>query len=86
MNTDWICGIRNAIDSIEDSLTEEIDYEEEAKQNFSSSDYFQRISGLLCGYTRGEYIRLRRMSLAGAELDGYTRENMYNTAVQDLSR
>ena len=65
---DWICGIQNAIDYIEDHLTEEIDYEEVAKRSFSSSYHFQRIFGILCGYTLGEYIRFRRLSLAGAEL------------------
>lgn len=64
---DWICGIQNAIDYIEDHLTEEIDYEEVAKRSFSSSYHFQRIFGILCGYTLGEYIRFRRLSLAGAE-------------------
>lgn len=65
---DWICGIQNAIDYIEGHLTEEIDYEEVAKRSFSSSYHFQRIFGILCGYTLGEYIRLRRLSLAGVEL------------------
>lgn len=64
---DWICGIQNAIDYIEDHLTEEIDYEEVAKRSFSSSYHFQRVFGILCGYTLGEYIRFRRLSLAGAE-------------------
>lgn len=65
---DWICGIQNAIDYIEAHLTDEIDYEEVAKQSFSSSYHFQRIFGILCGHTLGEYIRLRRLSLAGSEL------------------
>lgn len=65
---DWICGIQNAIDYIEGHLTEEIDYEEVAKQSLSSSYHFQRVFGILCGYTLGEYIRFRRLSLAGAEL------------------
>lgn len=65
---DWICGIQNAIDYIEKHLTDEIDYEDVAKQSFSSSYHFQRIFGILCGYTLGEYIRLRRLSLAGTEL------------------
>ena len=64
---DWICGIQKAIDYIEDNLTETIDYEMVAAQSFSSSYHFQRIFGILCGYTLGEYIRLRRLSLAGAE-------------------
>ena len=65
---DWICGIQNAINYIENHLADEIDYEEVAKQSFSSGYHFQRIFGILCGYTLGEYIRLRRLSLAGAEL------------------
>ena len=65
---DWITGMQKAIDYIEANLTEEIDYEKVAAQSFSSSYHFQRVFSILCGYTLGEYIRLRRLSLAGAEL------------------
>ncbi|MBR3965059.1 MAG: AraC family transcriptional regulator [Clostridia bacterium] len=65
---DWITGMQKAIDYIEAHLTEEIDYETIAAECFSSSYHFQRIFSILCGYTLGEYIRLRRLSLAGAEL------------------
>lgn len=65
---DWITGIQNAINYIEDHLLEEIDYEEVAKQSFSSNYHFQRVFSILCGYTLGEYIRNRRLSLAGLEL------------------
>lgn len=65
---DWISGIQRAIDYIEDHLTETIDYETAAAQCFSSVYHFQRIFSLLCGFTLGEYIRSRRLSLAGAEL------------------
>lgn len=65
---DWITGIQNAINYIEDHLLEEIDYEEVAKQSYSSSYHFQRVFGILCGYTVGEYIRNRRLTLAGMEL------------------
>ena len=65
---DWITGMQKAIDYIEDNLTEEIDYEKVAAESFSSSYHFQRVFSILCGYTLGEYIRLRRLSLAGAEL------------------
>ena len=66
---DWICGIQNAINYIENHLTDEIDYEEVAKQSFSSGYHFQRIFGILCGYTlRGSIsgsadYRLRARSL-----------------------
>ena len=65
---DWITGIQKAIDYIEENITEEIDYEKVAAESFSSSYHFQRVFSILCGYTLGEYIRLRRLSLAGAEL------------------
>lgn len=65
---DWITGIQNAINYIEEHLLEEIDYEEVARQSYSSGYHFQRVFGILCGYTVGEYIRNRRLSLAGMEL------------------
>ena len=65
---DWIIGLQKAIDYIEDNLTEKIDYETVAAQSFSSSYHFQRVFSILCGFTVGEYIRNRRLSLAGAEL------------------
>ena len=65
---DWITGIQNAINYVEDHLAEEIDYDAVAKASLSSSHHFQRIFSILCGYTLGEYIRYRRLSLAGTEL------------------
>ncbi len=65
---DWITGIQNAINYIENHLKEEIDYEQVARESFSSSFHFQRVFSILCGMTLGEYIRLRRLTLAGAEL------------------
>jgi len=60
----WIAGLQNALDYIENHLTEPIDYEEAAAQSFSSGHHFQRIFSILCGFTVSEYVR----SLAGAEL------------------
>ncbi len=65
---DWISGMQNAINYIEAHLTDAIDYEEVGAQSFSSSYHFQRVFSILCGFTIGEYIRRRRLSLAGAEL------------------
>lgn len=65
---DWITGIQQAIDYIEDHIMEPIDYAEAAKRAYSSSFHFQRVFSILCGYTLGEYIRCRRLSLAGSEL------------------
>ncbi len=65
---EWIIGLQRAIDYIEDNLTETLDYEAAAAQCFSSGYHFQRVFGILCGFTVGEYVRNRRLSLAGAEL------------------
>ncbi len=65
---DWISGIQNAINYIEDNITNELDYEKIATKAFLSAFYFQRIFGILCGISLGEYIRNRRLTLAGSEL------------------
>ena len=65
---DWLTGIQNAINYIEEHLTKEIDYEDVAKEAACSNFYFQRIFGILCGVSLGDYIRNRRLSLAGDEL------------------
>jgi len=65
---DWIQGIQNAIHHIEDNITEELDYDEIAKQAYISCFHFQRAFSILCGFTLGEYIRNRRLTLAGMEL------------------
>jgi len=65
---DWTAGIQNAINYIENHITDELDYEDIAKEAFCSSFYFQRIFSILCGYSLGEYIRNRRLTLAGIEL------------------
>lgn len=64
----WIQGIQSAIDYVEENLTGEIDYEEAAKRACSSPFHFQRVFGILCGFSLGDYIRMRRLSLAGEEL------------------
>ncbi len=64
----WIQGIQRAIDYVEANITEELDFEEVAKQAYSSSFHFQRVFGILCGLSLGDYIRMRRLSLAGEEL------------------
>lgn len=65
---DWICGIQRAIDYVEAHLTDEIDYEAAAREAASSVFHFQRMFSMLVGYTLGDYIRMRRLSLAADEL------------------
>ena len=65
---DWITGIQRALDYTEAHLTEEIDYEAVARQACSSVFHFQRMFSMLCGYTLGDYIRMRRLTLAANDL------------------
>ena len=65
---DWNTGMQRALDYIEEHLTEELDYERIAAQSYCSSYHFQRSFSILFGFTLGEYIRGRRLTLAGNEL------------------
>ena len=65
---EWISGIQRAIDYIESHLTDEIDFESAAREAYSSSFHFQRVFSILCGITLGDYIRMRRLSLAASDI------------------
>ena len=78
---EWVKGIQRAIDYIEEHLTDELDYEEIAKQSYSSSFHFQRVFSILCGFTLGEYIRSRRLSMAGMELAA-TKQKVIDVAMR----
>jgi len=65
---DIASGMQQAIDYIENHLTDEIDYNQLARKACMSNFYFQRMFSALCGYTVGDYIRYRRLTLAGSEL------------------
>lgn len=65
---DWISGIQRAIDYTEEHLTEKPNYEAIASAAASSQFHFQRVFGMITGYTLGDYIRMRRLSLAADEL------------------
>ena len=72
---DWITGIQRALDYVEEHITGPIDYEEAARRACSSSFHFQRVFGVLCGFTLGEYIRLRRLTLAEASWPDRTKRS-----------
>ncbi len=65
---DWIVGLQDAIDYIEEHITEIIDYRELAKFVSYTPQYFQKIFSVICGISVGEYIRRRRMTLAGNDV------------------
>ena len=65
---EWAEGIQNAINYIEDHICDELDIENIAAQAACSPYYFQKIFGIMCGMTVGEYIRSRKLTLAGSDL------------------
>lgn len=60
--------LNNAIEYIEDNLNSTIEIDEVAKVAFTSRYHFQRMFHALTGFTLTEYIRNRRLTLAGEEL------------------
>lgn len=65
---EWVKCLQRAIDYMEEHLEDAIDYEEIGRQAYSSSFHFQRVFHMISGYSVGEYIRNRRLTLAGVEL------------------
>ena len=64
----WIQNLTRAIHFIENNLTNEITVEDVSNHAHSSSSNFQRVFNLVTGMTIGDYIRNRRLSMAGQEL------------------
>ena len=77
---DWTQGFQSAIEYIENHLDDKIEYAEVAKCAYSSSYHFQRMFGILCGMTLGEYIRRRRLSRAAGDL--LAKEKVLDVAVK----
>lgn len=65
---DWTESIRKAIEYIEEHITEDITANDVASYVAISTFYFQKGFCLLCGYTVMEYIRNRRLALAGNDV------------------
>lgn len=60
--------LQQAICYMEEHLLEDINYEDVAKSAYMSSYNFHRTFSFMTGMTANEYIRSRRLSLAGQEL------------------
>ena len=65
---DWIRSFQRSVDYIEDHITEPLDIGDIARVMNISGYYYQKIFNVLCGFGVGEYIRGRRLTLAGGEL------------------
>ena len=65
---EWMEAIRDAVNYIENHITEEITMYDVADYVNVSPFYFHKGFSILCGYSITEYIRNRRLALAGEEL------------------
>jgi AraC-like DNA-binding protein len=74
---EWTECISKAISYIEDNITEELTIQDIAKQAMLSPFYFQKGFAMLCGFTVGEYIKKRRLTLAGSEFVSTDRNKNY---------
>lgn len=64
----WMETIGAAIQYVEDHITDEFTVDMIADHVNISSFYFQKGFAMLCGFTISEYIRNRRLALAGNDL------------------
>ena len=65
---DWVAALNKALDYIEDNLFENITCSKIANHVYISNEHLQRGFYALTGLTISEYIRNRRLTLAGHEL------------------
>lgn len=65
---EWMKSISEAVEYIENHITENITADNVANHVCISSFYFQKGFSMLCGFSVMEYIRNRRLALAGGEL------------------
>lgn len=68
MPMEWMKTIGDAIQYIEEHITEPLTVDQIAHHAHVSPFYFQKGFAMLCGFTLSEYIRNRRLALAGSEL------------------
>ena len=69
---DWIQTIRRALSFIEAHLLDsDLDNESVSRHVHVSNDHFTRIFGVVAGVSVADYIRCRRLTLAGEELVQY---------------
>lgn len=94
---DSLKKMNEALNYIEENLTNDIDFKEAARLAFCSEYHFQRMFSFLAGITLSEYIRRRRLTLAAFELNnsnmrvidaaikyGYNSPDSFTRAFQSL--
>ena len=77
----WVNDTKNAINFIENNLLENIGADDVSRYIHSSTDYFQRIFNIVTGLSISEYIRNRRLTLAGEEIKN-TQANIIDVSLK----
>lgn len=65
---EWMDSLRQSIKYMEEHLYDDISAEDIADKAYMSSFYFQKGFKIITGYSIGEYIRCRRLYLAGLDV------------------
>ena len=78
---EWVKIIGDSIEFIESNLTEDLTTDDVAKAVNVSPFYFQQGFVMLCGFTIAEYIRNRRLALAGNDV-ATTNEKIIDIALK----
>lgn len=94
---EWIEKLNQAINYMEEHITEDMDYAKLGKIAGCSSYHFQRMFTYLAGVPLSEYVRRRRMSLAAVDIQngdekiidvalkyGYSSPTAFNRAFQSV--
>ena len=81
---EWVASLKKAIDYMEEHLLTNISVEDVADAVHISPFYFQKGFKIVTGYSIGEYLRNRRLYMAGLDvIQGKTwaaQENVINMA------
>ena len=64
----WANDTQRAVNFIENNLQKNITVDDVSNHVHASTDYFQRVFNIVTGYSISEYMRNRRLTLAGEEL------------------
>lgn len=65
---DWIISLQLAINYLEEHILEDIDFGKISINSNYSISYLQKIFSGICGITMSEYIRRRRLTIAGNDI------------------
>ncbi|GFZ30232.1 putative HTH-type transcriptional regulator YdeE [Clostridium zeae] len=79
---DSLKRMNDALDYIEENLTDDINFKEVARLALCSEYHFQRMFSFLAGISLSEYIRRRRLTIAAFELNNNSNVRVIDIAIK----